>query len=270
MRADVKYRACVQCGYEFWGTNKFCSKCQMRDRICDSCGTQFRGLTKLCWECRKIERVCACGRAYFGNHTKCPACSKPYKYENACITCGVIYVENSRTQKCKACRKTERVCVECGYTFRGNVRKCWSCASSIRECDNCGESNLMGQGARICQKCYRANNPEKFAAYDSAHQNSRRALKYSATITGPISARVYRAIIASGPCVYCGDAAKTVDHIQPLARGGIEHESNLVPACVACNTSKHARLLTEWDTAKVRRAVSVSPLVAAEYARLTA
>lgn len=81
---------------------------------------------------------------------------------------------------------------------------------------------------------------------------------------------VYAAVRLSGPCVYCSAEAMTVDHVRPLARGGWEHESNLVPACVACNCDKRERLLTEWGRAdRVAHGVEQSAKVAAEYARLT-
>lgn len=100
--------------------------------------------------------------------------------------------------------------------------------------------------------------------------NARRARKAAAEIIGPVPPEVYAAIRASGKCVYCGTQATTVDHIRPLSRGGWEHESNLVAACKSCNYSKSNRLLTEWRRQdRVAHAVKRSPLVAAEWARLT-
>ena len=79
---------------------------------------------------------------------------------------------------------------------------------------------------------------------------------------------VYAAIRASGPCVYCGNQATDVDHVQPLALGGRAHESNLVPACRSCNASKGPRPLTEWRRAdRVAHGVAHSPKVAAAWAR---
>lgn len=49
-----------------------------------------------------------------------------------------------------------------------------------------------------------------------------------------------------GICAYCPDKATTKDHVVPLARGGTNEISNVVPACLPCNTSKRARLLSEW------------------------
>lgn len=44
-------------------------------------------------------------------------------------------------------------------------------------------------------------------------------------------------------CAYCGSPADTVDHVQPLADGGLEYsEHNLVAACKRCNSAKRDRV----------------------------
>jgi 5-methylcytosine-specific restriction endonuclease McrA len=108
--------------------------------------------------------------------------------------------------------------------------------------------------------------PEMFRA----RKNSYRARKIAAEIAGPVPPEVYRKLLAEGPCVYCGAPADHIDHVRPLHRGGWEHESNLVPACGRCNSSKGHRLLTEWNTKRVEYGRLHSPKVAAELERLTA
>ena len=48
----------------------------------------------------------------------------------------------------------------------------------------------------------------------------------------------------SHACRYCGakapDAELTVDHVPPTALGGTDDPTNLVAACRACSSSKHA------------------------------
>ncbi|MGW3427914.1 HNH endonuclease [Streptomyces melanosporofaciens] len=54
----------------------------------------------------------------------------------------------------------------------------------------------------------------------------------------------YVQVIANDPCVYCGAATATIDHIVPVAAGGGGEWSNLAPACMSCNSSKrHTDLL---------------------------
>jgi hypothetical protein len=98
---------------------------------------------------------------------------------------------------------------------------------------------------------------------------ARQARVVAARVDGPVSAATYAEIRKSGPCVYCGGAADTVEHITPLVRGGLEHPDNLVPACRLCNLSKGQKLLSEWIPSKVAHAVKASPKVAAVYAAIT-
>jgi 5-methylcytosine-specific restriction endonuclease McrA len=42
-------------------------------------------------------------------------------------------------------------------------------------------------------------------------------------------------------CAYCGQEATTVDHIIPISKGGVDHESNLTSACMTCNFGKKDR-----------------------------
>ena len=49
-------------------------------------------------------------------------------------------------------------------------------------------------------------------------------------------------------CVYCGRRGGRLglDHLVPVSRGGTSELSNLVTACVACNSAKGARTPQEW------------------------
>jgi HNH endonuclease len=264
----VHSRNCIKCHRTFTGSNRLCQECRATNRICESCSKPFKGNTLQCWTCRKIQRACLkCGRSYLGNHTLCPTCTKPMRTQT-CEICGKSFRTNSSTV-CRSCDVKTRDCVECGRQFISvaTSARCWQCLAETRECIKCGRTVLMGPSQKCCQSCYRRENPLIMLALDSKHQNERRALKYATRISSPVSARTYREILNSGPCIYCGGTANTVDHITPLARGGHEIETNLVPACTGCNSSKRDCFLSEWRTDRVTHALAISPLVRAEYAR---
>lgn len=46
-------------------------------------------------------------------------------------------------------------------------------------------------------------------------------------------------------CAYCGNAATTIDHVQPRSRGGQDSWENLVACCLKCNNVKSNRTLGE-------------------------
>jgi len=56
--------------------------------------------------------------------------------------------------------------------------------------------------------------------------------------------------LAGGKCIYCEQPARPeqgpsgalgIDHVVPFAAGGVNELSNVVPACLSCNATKHDR-----------------------------
>jgi 5-methylcytosine-specific restriction endonuclease McrA len=81
-----------------------------------------------------------------------------------------------------------------------------------------------------------------------------------------IAPSVRTAILASGPCVYCGDPKPVeVDHIIPVARGGLSVWWNLAPACFRCNRAKGDALVNEWCAALIAAGRFWPPLPLGEY-----
>ncbi|MDY0219578.1 MAG: HNH endonuclease [Desulfobacterium sp.] len=56
---------------------------------------------------------------------------------------------------------------------------------------------------------------------------------------------------SQGICHYCKRVFPprelTMDHLVPVARGGMSIKSNVVPCCKDCNTKKRQLLPLEWD-----------------------
>lgn len=58
-------------------------------------------------------------------------------------------------------------------------------------------------------------------------------------------------IYFGGECAYCGGTPRkgqrlTRDHLEPISKGGRTIQSNIVPACASCNSSKGADDFKEW------------------------
>lgn len=53
-------------------------------------------------------------------------------------------------------------------------------------------------------------------------------------------------------CNYCGNEATTADHVVPVANGGTDDVSNLVAACVSCNSSKGKKEATRLNYVNTR------------------
>jgi 5-methylcytosine-specific restriction endonuclease McrA len=48
-------------------------------------------------------------------------------------------------------------------------------------------------------------------------------------------------------CVYCASPATTLDHLEPRSQGGLDEASNLVAACLRCNSARRHRSLVSWQ-----------------------
>lgn len=58
-------------------------------------------------------------------------------------------------------------------------------------------------------------------------------------------------IFFGGECAYCGGTTRkgqrlTRDHLEPVSQGGRTIQSNIVPACSSCNSSKGAEDFKTW------------------------
>ena len=58
-------------------------------------------------------------------------------------------------------------------------------------------------------------------------------------------------LVYEAPCYNCGSMEnQTLDHLIPLSKGGRHSVGNIGTLCSSCNSSKHARTITEWKHSK--------------------
>lgn len=90
-------------------------------------------------------------------------------------------------------------------------------------------------------QAWKKRNPEKVNAASRVYCAVRRG-----RLSNDPETRDYAKLIVNDPCVYCGEQAESVDHIEPLSRGGGDTWENLAPACISCNSQKHTMGLLEF------------------------
>jgi len=81
------------------------------------------------------------------------------------------------------------------------------------------------------------------------HHQLRRARKLQAstgTVTKEFVTNLYETTVCHWCKSYTEPELRTMDHIVPLAKGGLHDISNLVMACRACNFSKNDSLVADW------------------------
>lgn len=90
---------------------------------------------------------------------------------------------------------------------------------------------------------YRKANPDKKRHLD----NRRRARKAGNGGSHTLAEREAKFAECGNVCYYCHQPSKlTVDHVIPLARGGTDDITNIVPACQSCNSKKNAKTADEF------------------------
>jgi 5-methylcytosine-specific restriction endonuclease McrA len=134
--------------------------------------------------------------------------------------------------------------------------------TGLRACRQCGRTKPVAEfiagkakrNASNCSTCRRKNAADHRRKYyaslppDKRHEltHRRRAEDYGVEHVAYSRTAIMRRW--RNACCYCNGVATHLDHVHPLAKGGADRESNMVPACARCNLSKGAKTLAEWST----------------------
>lgn len=189
---------------------------------CLGCGTHFE-------HTRRGERVIKyCSRA----------CSN-----RATAVTSVVTLRKTVIRPCETCGK--QISTVPSRIVRGQDRFCshacygaYAASGAIqRQCRACGDTFAARSGRHTwCARCLQ----------EEQNRDARLSVARQGMIRADFRERdEYRIVILADPCVWCGNPAETVDHIQPVARGGSDRWDNLAPACLSCNCAKNARSLLE-------------------------
>jgi 5-methylcytosine-specific restriction endonuclease McrA len=144
---------------------------------------------------------------------------------------------------CKECtHKQHRAYVAAHRDRVAEYKKQWGAENAAARRAKYAASSDSVKAERTAKAMeWRAKNPEKRAAISQNYKHRRRAQE-----EGGISSADLLAWKKAQPkvCYWCGaKCAKnaTVDHYQPLAKGGKHEADNLVIACRPCNLKKNAK-----------------------------
>jgi 5-methylcytosine-specific restriction endonuclease McrA len=133
-----------------------------------------------------------------------------------------------------------------------STRKAWLAA--WRE-DNREKLNAQQRARRAAdpererqlKREWREANPERYALSNRSHAHARRARARNAEGAWSRDEFLsYSEEIDQWTCAVCWGAPEHVDHVVPIARGGLNEVGNLQWLCAPCNLSKGARLMSEW------------------------
>ncbi len=220
---------------------------------------------KILWNC-----VCDCGNkvVVLGRHLKsgntksCGCLKTTSKYLPA--DCGITdQKERNRqiiraSQQCRAAAAKEAgLCISCCKNKPSNGLLCEVCTERNRMWAKKNPKKMHAFSRKWCIK-----NAERVRAYEMAryrlnpdkkiHANAKRRAQKK-NVPSDMTVDKWLEIVAEYDhrCAYCFGTKLEVgplqrDHVVPLAQGGSDTVSNIVPACKSCNSSKGARTPNEW------------------------
>lgn len=124
---------------------------------------------------------------------------------------------------------------------------------------------------RKCRACMAAHSRDHAVANSENTRERAYLRKIREEAAGPRYSDYdieYLRAVQEDRCAYCDcelDGAGHVDHMTPLAKGGMNERDNLVLACFQCNTEKHAKTAHEYFWWRSKRDL---PVYAHAYAYL--
>lgn len=260
----------MSCGSTISMIGELCKKCyskrwyrlktgnlstrRQKPSVCEKCGSsgkiRSRGLCGPCYS--QIGRQKVLARA----KTASAELSDAYVRQQLRTTCGIVnptdeMIQTKRgiiilhriyTQQRKLVKQLWRMNRECYAPFKIKPPR------ATKTCKCCGAEYLAGDS---CTKCT-AEEKKRAKRQRKNHTVNARARKRG--IRGRLSPGLFDRLFVSqnGKCAYCGTSLSNtkprspLDHIVPLALGGLNVDDNIQILCKPCNELKHDRHPEEY------------------------
>lgn len=209
----------------------------------------------------------------------------PRRGSRTCPTCDTTFTPNGTrkycTEKCKraARRHDTGTCADCGTRCDSKSPRCFLCAmhrlGRPMACELPSEHPARWFGAHStwvpprmidCAWCG-----------DTARARTATSRYCSRTCSHAAASKLRRArsrgaqgnysradlhilwMLFDEACAYCAEPTPFTlihaEHVTPLARGGSNSITNLLPSCAPCNSDKRDLLLNEWNPDRNRRSL---------------
>lgn len=273
--ARTQARVCSDCATDFVGARSRCNDCHnawrrarrrelAEPKSCIECGRpiEFGTGQVLCSdECRVVARRRERG-VVAGSTRTCQACGVEFTaVSGRQYNCTAECADRAKHDRYKAdpVMVAKRRAYMDGY-YERNRERINAVSANWRERNRDRHRELSLKWARenklrisAGRPSWRQRNPERHAA------KQRMRSKRVAELT-PYEFEhdkvVERLAFWGDKCWMCGGTANSVDHVKPLAAGGLNIPANLRPACKTCNSRKGAKWFGPKQIARFVRASS--------------
>lgn len=200
-----------------------------------------------------------------------PRRDRPGHVSPRCKSCDVArvksaYHRNPEPYRAKARARVRKAWREKPEELRARAREAYATDARVRmRCNNYSRAYYQANKDRLAEiaRNWAAANLERVRRAKKKYAQSERGVNLRAhtrharrarlagvlsTIHMDVRARILATALE---CAYCGEPGKlTLDHIYPIAKGGLDAPHNLTAACMSCNASKAAREPLRWAEAK--------------------
>jgi HNH endonuclease len=223
---------------------------------------------KICSTCREIKELTEFDHVHGGRHNDCRECRKARR-ENRAVRAGRQFVSQDERfqraeERAKAERERKEAIREAELAYKwwltegkgAKVHSEWEVmraeryrARSIERARKKYADDPEGERLRAIR--YKHAHPDKVAKWKGT-RGRLAAQQSDGTLT---AASVGRLFAAARTCPYCGCkynakaksfASKSLDHLDPLSRGGVHGISNVAICCRRCNIRKNRHSFEEW------------------------
>lgn len=188
--------------------------------------------SKACTKCKQIKSLTKFGK---NSTTK----SGLHFYCKSCVNAMNVNWRMQNPEKAQASKIKTRL----KYADQTILyRKDYYAKNKERQAVKAKKYNSLNREKNLArERRYVENNRAKVYSKNNARRARERAAKHYLITTKELK-KLY-----SDPCFYCGSKLNIqIDHVLPIAKGGVHGISNLVSACQKCNSSKTDKLLIEW------------------------
>jgi len=201
----------------------------MKTKVCTKCGVEKEAITEFF---AKYKR----GRDGLGAY--CKSCQALYYQENKeyILERAKQHHKNNKEQKQQYYHKNKEIIVERKKQYRQANKEYIAEYYKQYRRDN---KEYIAE----CKRKHGQENPEKYAI--KSQRRRARERKLDCTLTPEQWENIKEDF--NHKCAYCGKEDKLVqEHFLPLSKGGEYTHNNIVPACRSCNSSKGAKMFSEW------------------------